>query len=208
VLRLTHIQKRLGGRPVLRDVGLEIGAGETVALLGPNGSGKSTLLRIAGTLSRPDTGDLQVAGKDARRDPEAARRHLSTLTQEAPVYAELSPHEHLEWWSRLHGLHLVPDAIESAIVECGLEHHAHKPAGSLSRGQRQRLALALALLPERPLLLLDEPFTALDAAGRAWLDDRLMARRGKAATLVALHDEGLAEGLADRTVRLDHGVLR
>jgi ABC-type multidrug transport system ATPase subunit len=146
-------------------------------------------------------------GTDARRDPDGARRHASLLLQQAPVYAELTPHEHLAWWGRVRGLHLPADRVEAATLECGLARHAHQPAGSLSRGQQQRLALAMALLPDVPLLLLDEPFTALDEDGRAWLEGRLAARRGTGATLLALHDSTQAARLADATLRLDAGVL-
>ncbi|MFO1535057.1 MAG: ATP-binding cassette domain-containing protein [Thermoplasmatota archaeon] len=204
---MAGVHKRLGGRPVLRGVGLDLPPGRTVALLGPNGAGKSTLLRIAAAASRPDQGIVEVNGTDARRDPDGARRHASLLLQQAPVYAELTPHEHLAWWSRVRDLHLPADRVEAATVECGLARHAHQPAGSLSRGQQQRLALAMALLPEAPLLLLDEPFTALDEDGRAWLEGRLAARRGTGATLLALHDAAQAARLADATLRLDAGVL-
>ncbi|MCA1811872.1 MAG: ATP-binding cassette domain-containing protein [Halobacteriales archaeon] len=204
---MAGVHKRLGGRPVLRGVGLDLPPGRTVALLGPNGAGKSTLLRIAAAASRPDQGIVEVNGTDARRDPDGARRHASLLLQQAPVYAELTPHEHLAWWGRVRGLRLPADRVEAATVECGLARHAHQPAGSLSRGQQQRLALAMALLPEAPLLLLDEPFTALDEDGRAWLEGRLAARRGTGATLLALHDAAQAARLADATLRLDAGVL-
>ncbi|HUR64128.1 MAG TPA: heme ABC exporter ATP-binding protein CcmA [Candidatus Thermoplasmatota archaeon] len=198
-LRLHDVHKRLGGRPILRGVSLEIPAGRTVALLGPNGAGKSTLLRIAAATSRPDQGSVEVDGVDARKDPDAARRHASLLLQQAPLYAELTPHEHLAWWAKVRG---VQADVEAATLECGLARHAHRPAATLSRGQQQRLALAMALLPDAPLLVLDEPFTALDDEARAWLDARLAARAG--ATLMALHE---APRRADATVRLDGGLL-
>jgi ABC-2 type transport system ATP-binding protein len=206
-LRLHEVHKRLGGRPVLRGASLDLAPGATLALLGPNGAGKSTLLRIAAAASRPDQGTVEVHGIDARRDPDGARRHASLLLQQAPVYAELTPHEHLSWWGKVRGLRLPADRIEAATLECGLARHAHQPAGSLSRGQQQRLALAMALLPDAPLLLLDEPFTALDEAGRHWLESRLAARRGTGATLLALHDATQAARLAGGIVHLDGGVL-
>jgi len=209
VLRLAGIRKRLGGHAILKGIDLEIQAGQALALLGPNGSGKSTLLRIAAAASRPDQGQVHVQGVDARRDPDAARQHASLLLQQAPVYAELTPHEHLAWWSKVRGRPLSPQAIEQATLECGLAHHAHQAAATLSRGQQQRLALAMALLPDAPLLLLDEPFTALDADGEAWLQDRLAQRRSGqlGATVLALHDEAQASRLADRVLRLSGGKL-
>ncbi len=206
-LRLSGVAKKYGRRAVLRDVALEVVAGEAVAILGANGSGKSTLLRVAATLARPDAGHVEVCGVDARAAPEKARAGLSILTQDAPCYAELTPHEHLAWWARVQGRTLTPQAVELLTLEAGLEAAAHKPAGTLSRGMRQRLGLAMALLPERPLLLLDEPFSALDSAGRRWLEERLAARRGPTSTVLVLHDEADAARLADRTMRLVGGRL-
>lgn len=213
MLSLAGIHKRLGARPVLQGLDLEVRAGETVAILGPNGSGKSTLLRVAAATSRVDQGSVVLAGIDARKDPDGARRHVSLLLQHAPVYGDLTPHDHLRWWAKLWGpatgAVASATAIEDATRECGLAHQAHRPAATLSRGQQQRLALAMALLPEAPLLVLDEPYTALDAEGQAWLDDRLAARadaHGRS-TLLALHDAAHAAKLADRVLHLAGGRL-
>ena len=102
-LRLSGVTKRYGARAVLRGLDLEVAAGETVAVLGPNGAGKTTLLRIAAGLARPDAGTVAIAGHDPRTDALAARKACSFLAQEAPLYDELTPQEHVRWWSRLHG---------------------------------------------------------------------------------------------------------
>ena len=173
-------------------------------MLGANGAGKSTLLRVAATVARAD-GTVEVGGIDAAREPERARRGLVHLGQEAPAYGELSPREHLRWWARVQ-----PDCRagpDEALAAAGLSHALDVPARALSRGMRQRLALAMALLPRRGLLLLDEPFTGLDARGRSWLEAELQARRGGQAMLVALHDPAQARALADRVVRLEGGRL-
>ncbi|MEA3190078.1 MAG: hypothetical protein QOD77_660 [Thermoplasmata archaeon] len=201
MLRLAGVRKSFDGAEVLRGVDLQLGPGERVALLGPNGAGKSTLLRIAATLSRPAAGTVHVGGVDAAKDPEAARRRLSLLTQDAPLYPELTPAEHLHWWARVQG---VP-GDDGLLKEAGLAAHLQTPVRDLSRGTRQRLALAMALLPERPLLLLDEPFASLDAQGTAWLEGRFARHRG--AILVALHDEAQAARVAHRAVRLQEGRL-
>ena len=195
-LRLTEVTKRLGGRHVLRQVSLEVAAGETVAVLGPNGSGKSSLLRIAAGQSRPD------AGKAERPGPGGTSA-VSFLTQEAPVYAELTPAEHVAWWARLWGKAHDEAAVHAALGEAGLLPLAHHAAGTLSRGERQRLALTLAFLPDAPLLVLDEPFTGLDTVAHAWLESRLAARRAEGkATLLSLHGEEAAARVADRTLHL------
>lgn len=194
VLRLAGVTKRLGGRPVLRGVDLDVAAGETVAILGPNGSGKSTLLRIAAGQSRADQGQTARPGT------------VSFLSQEAPVYAELTPAEHVRWWARLWQRPAGDDAVHATLSEAGLVQLAHRQAGSLSRGERQRLALALAFLPDADLLVLDEPFTGLDTVAHAWLESRLSARRAAGrTTLLSLHGDDAARRVADRLVHLHGG---
>ena len=203
-LRLRGVAKRYGARSILRGLDLDVADGETVAVLGPNGAGKSTLLRIAAGVSRPDAGTVEVAGHDARREPLATRRACSFLSQEAPLYDELTPAEHVAWWARLHGREASAAAADQALLAAGLARLAHHAVRTLSRGERQRLALALALLPQPRLLVLDEPFTALDAVGHAWLESILAARKasGRGATLLSLHDEAAAARVAGRVVRL------
>ncbi|MEK6984953.1 MAG: ATP-binding cassette domain-containing protein [Candidatus Thermoplasmatota archaeon] len=202
-LWMSGIRKQFGRRDLWAPLDLTVEAGERVALLGANGSGKSTLLRIAATVSPATAGAVVVAGLDAKRNPEQARGKLSHLPQDAPCYAELTPHEHLRWWSRVQGVTVDPDA---ALVEAGLATMAHKPTSSLSRGQRQRLALAMALAPDRPLLILDEPFAALDADGVNALERQLTGRGS--AMLIALHDEAQARRIAHRVLRLDAAGVR
>jgi len=201
-LRLVGIRKRFGPRWILRDVSLDVGEGECVALLGPNGAGKTTLLRIAATVSRPDGGNIEVCGVDARKHPERARSFLSFLPQTAPLYAELTAREHLGWWGRMHDVAVGKDLVDAALVDAGLLKHARSRATALSRGQRQRLSLAMAFLPSPRLLLLDEPFAALDVEGRAWVEQRLMARRGLGATLVASHEPETIMRIAHRALRV------
>ncbi|MHB8632621.1 MAG: ABC transporter ATP-binding protein [Thermoplasmatota archaeon] len=197
-LRLEAIRKAYHGRPILADVSFEVKEGETVALVGPNGSGKSTLLRIAGTLNRPDAGRVWIGGLDAARDPEGARRQVGLMTQEAPVDEAFTPQEQLQWWIRLFGTsHDAARLLDAA----GLP--ADRPARHLSRGQRQRLALLMALGHDPPLALLDEPFTGLDPEGVRWLEALLLQRQGRRATLMALQPG--QEAFADRVERLGGG---
>jgi len=202
-LRLRGVTKRYGARTVLRGLDLELGRGETVAVLGPNGAGKSTLLRIAAGLARPDSGTVEVAGHDARAQPLAVRTACSFLGQDAPLYDELTPAEHVAWWARLHRLDHQESAVNRTLLEAGLARLAHHPVRTLSRGERQRLALALVLLPDPPVLVLDEPFAALDTVAHAWLESLLAARQDRGATLVSLHDEAAAARVATRTLRLE-----
>jgi ABC-type multidrug transport system ATPase subunit len=190
VLRMRGIAKSYGRRAVLRGVDLDVARGETVAVLGPNGCGKSTLLRIAAGQSRPAAGTVQAAA-------------VSYLGQEAPAYAELTAAEHVGWWAWLWDQPHEEAAVRGHLRDAGLLVHAHRAAGTFSRGERQRLALTLALLPDAPLLVLDEPFTGLDDVAHAWLESRLSARAAAGgSTLLALHGEETAGRIATRTLRL------
>lgn len=209
-LRLRGIGKAYGGRAVLRGIDLDVAPGQAAAILGANGSGKSTLLRIAAAVTAPDQGQVEVAGEDAfrrGRDEATLRRRIAFVGQEGTPYGDLTPAEHLRWWGRMQGL---PDAgtqgthpVAQTLAEAGLAAAAHKPAVALSRGQRQRLLLAAALRAPPPLLVLDEPFTALDAAGEAWLCGRLeQALRDGSALLLAVHDATQAGRVAASTWRI------
>src|SRR5205085_643849 len=114
-------------------------------------------LRIAAGVSRPDSGSVAVAGHDTKRQPLAVRMACGFLSQDAPLYDELSPAEHLAWWSRLHRRPSSAQAVDGALASAGLGKLAHHAVRTLSRGERQRLALALVLLPEPAVLILDEP---------------------------------------------------
>ncbi len=193
-LTFERVTRRFGRHVVLRDLDLHLDAGERVVLLGPNGAGKTTLLRLAAGLLRPTNGTVHRQGVATTH--ASARRGLAYVGQDVPVYAELTVREHLHWWARMHG----KTADEAWLDHAGLRRVAEERAGALSRGQRQRLHLAMAFAIDADLLLLDEPTSALDEAGRAWLLESLVA--SPAAMLIATHDHDLAATLRARTVQV------
>ncbi len=202
LLRFEGVCRRFGHRTILRDVNLRVGPGAAIAILGPNGSGKTTLLRLAAGLLRPTTGQIVIDGAAAGSRP--ARARVAFVPQEPATYAELSALDHLVWWSRLHGRPAAHAPLLAWLAEAGIAEAAARPTGELSRGQRQRLALCMAFVQQPDLLLLDEPYTALDVAGAAWLDGRLEARRGAGgATLLVDHDEPRARRHASRVLRIE-----
>lgn len=192
-LHFDHVSKRFGRTRVIEEFDAIIDAGKRICIVGPNGSGKTTLLRLAAGLLRPTKGAVRRGGHDTT---SAAGRHgMAYVGQDNPVYAELTAREHLQWWARVHQADV---DVDRWMHDAGLRDRAEHPAAALSRGQRQRLHLAMALSTGPELLLLDEPNSALDSAGSQWMIERLAATH--ATMLIATHDDALAQRL-DADVR-------
>ncbi|WP_416907585.1 MAG: ABC transporter ATP-binding protein [Polymorphobacter sp.] len=185
---------------------LHIRQGELYALLGPNGAGKTTTLRMVVGLEAPDSGRIEVCGIDALAEPLAAKARIAWLPDDPLLYDKLTPMEYLAFVA---GLWAVPGAVararaEALVVQLGLEEKRDARCEGLSRGQRQKVALAGALIHEPELLILDEPLTGLDAAAARTVKDMLRARtRAGGTVILTTHILEVAERLADRI-----GIIR
>lgn len=179
-----------------------------VALLGANGAGKTTLLHcLAGSL-RPLVGEVLWFGNPAIRTP-SARRLVGFVGHECGLYLALTAWENLLFAGRMTGVDRPAARAAELLSAVGLDQSARQHVGCLSRGMRQRLALARAVLHEPPLLLLDEPFTSLDSDSCAWLAEFLGRLRDNGRTvLFTTHDMGQGSRLADRLLRLEAGRVR
>jgi len=187
MIRAQSLSKRFGGKRVLDRVDLEIPAGAFVVVTGPNGSGKTTLLRLCAGLAAPTGGRLDVG---------VERSGLGYLGHEPLVYRELTALENLELYGRLYRVPERRERIGMLLERFGLWEGRRERAGSFSRGMLQRLALCRTLLHDPTLLLLDEPFNALDTEGASLLD-RELAELGPGRTVVvATHDPARVESLA------------
>ena len=207
-IHVGGLRKAFARRLVLRDVTLDVAAGEVLALLGANGAGKTTLLRILATLSRPTAGTARILGFDCAREPERVRPHLGVVGHGCWAYDDLTALENLRFWTTLHGRPVGEDRLRAALAQLDLDAAAAERVRTLSAGMRRRLALARLWLGEPQVLLLDEPFAALDQRAAKWLDGYLASvkARGGAALLVT---HGLARGLgvADRVAILAGGRI-
>ncbi len=200
-LRAQSVSKRLGRREVLDGVDLQLDPGEISALLGANGAGKTTLLRILAGLALPSAGRVTVGGAADRR---GARRAVGYVGHETMLYGALSAEENLRFAARLYGAD--PTRARTLLDAAELGGVADQRVDSFSRGMRQRLALARAQVHGPAVLLLDEPFNALDARSAAALEATLVSLRdaGTAICLVS-HDLDRAARLADRAWVLRRG---
>jgi heme ABC exporter ATP-binding subunit CcmA len=186
MISAEQLQKNYGRKPVLRDMSFLGNAGEITLLVGPNGAGKTTTVKVLAGLVRPNSGVARINSFDVVHDRLKAQRALSYLPQRPNFHPRLSCTEIIRFYARLRGLPL--SRCEAMLDQAGLREFERVRAGELSGGTRQRLGLALLLLPDAPVLLLDEPGLSLDPAWRKRLQEtlRFEAERGKA-VLVTTH---------------------
>lgn len=205
---LQGLRKVYGGHAALAGVDGELTAGQVSVLMGPNGAGKSTLLGLLSTLVRPTGGELRF-GAWSQLEAERGLRHRIGFLGHAPLlYRDLSARENLTFFGRLYGLSALPARVERWLAQTSLSAAADRPVRQLSRGMTQRVALGRALLHEPQLLLLDEPFTALDRGGVALLRQVIAALRDEGRTVVlATHDVEAVGGLCDQLWVLRRGRL-
>jgi heme exporter protein A len=206
-VRAFELTKHYGSRTILRRIGLEIAAGESVALRGGNGAGKTTLLRCLASITRPTRGEVWWLGRSAYGNP-ALRRWVGMVAHESRLYPHLTLRENLVFAGRMYGIAEPAERADQLLAEVGLAEHARRLPTQVSRGMGQRVAVARALVHQPPILLLDEPFSGLDAEGCAWLMHTLVTlRETGCAICFSTHDEALAEQLADRVWELRCGRL-
>jgi ABC-type multidrug transport system ATPase subunit len=191
VIRARGLSKRFDAKRVLAGLDLDVESGDFLLVTGPNGSGKTTLLRLLAGLAAPSRGELQLA---------VERSEVGFLAHEPLVYRDLTPVENLELFGRLYRVPERRERIGMLLERYGLWDVRHERSGSFSRGMLQRLGLCRTLLHDPSLLLLDEPFSALDAAGVELLDRELNDLAGRRTVVIATHDPERVAPLA--TARL------
>jgi ABC-2 type transport system ATP-binding protein len=208
-LEVRGLTKRFD-RPAVDALDLTVRVGEFYALLGPNGAGKTTTLRMVAGLLRPDQGSVSVLGIDAQRDPVAAKQVTAWVSDEPIIYDKLTPLEYLEFVAGLWGID--PASSERSARELlgslGLEPHLHERCEGFSKGMRQKVALAGALVHDPRLIILDEPLTGLDAVSARHVKGLLQQRvRAGCTVIMTTHILEVAERMADRIGVIASGRL-
>jgi len=205
MLALRGIVRTFGRRRAVADVSFEVAAGEAVLLVGRNGAGKTTLLRVATGYLDPDAGEVIVDGIALARERTRAQRRLGYLPEHAPAPSELTVREHLGLRARQK--HVGRAGLELAIERAGLGEHLGQRIATLSKGFRQRVGLADALLGDPPLVILDEPTSGMDPIQVKQLRAHLIAAARERAVLVSSHAVTDLEPLATRVAVLRAGAL-
>ena len=199
-----RISKRYPRVWALSAVDLRVECGEVIALLGPNGSGKSTLLRIVAGAARPTAGHVRISGESA--GSAASRQRIGFLSHQMCLYDELTAQENLRFAATMYGLDSADDVASGALAAVGLSAVVDSQVRTFSSGMRKRLALARATLHDPEIVLLDEPYGALDLDGIEWVDRFVggLSAAGKTA-IIATHEAGRALALSGRAVALRDG---
>jgi ABC-2 type transport system ATP-binding protein len=207
MLQAEGLIKRFGTRNAVSGVDLRVQAGSVCGFLGPNGAGKSTTLRMVVGVLAPDGGRVLVDGHDVWRDPASARASMGWLPERTSLHGASTVEECLAWSARLHG---VPEArirerVADMVQRCQLGEVRRRLCGALSRGFRQRVGLAAALVHEPRLLVLDEPTAGLDPAQVLLFRELLQSLKGRTAILLSTHVLAEVEAACDTLVVLDRG---
>jgi ABC-2 type transport system ATP-binding protein len=208
-LEIRDLVKRFD-RPAVDHLDLTVRAGEFYALLGPNGAGKTTTLRMIAGLLRPDAGTIRVAGIDALADPVRAKHVMAWISDEPMIYDKLTPQEYLEFIAGLWDI--APELAASRAHELlhwlDLLPHAHQRCEGFSKGMRQKVALAGALVHDPQVIILDEPLTGLDAGSARQVKNVLRERVRSGCTIImTTHILEVAERMADRIGVISRGRL-
>ena len=209
VLRAEGLGRRFGRHWALAHLDLEVAAGEALLLAGPNGAGKTTFLRLAAGLYRPSAGSISILGSDPRTERLSCRKRVTLVSHHAFLYDRMTAREILEFWVARAVSGPARQDLDALLAEVGLEDFAGQQVGGFSAGMRKRLTLLRTRIERPRLVLWDEPFSSLDAAGRRLLAVWAKEFKRQGVTLVlATHALEVGVDLCERGVVLEAGQMR
>ncbi|MCL7410666.1 MAG: heme ABC exporter ATP-binding protein CcmA [Methanosarcinaceae archaeon] len=210
IVSIKSLSKAFGSHRVLKNIDLDIKKGEFITIFGPNGAGKTTLMRIMSTLVEPSAGSISIDGFDVKDEPVEIRKRIGSISHETYLYNELTAEENLRFFGRMYGMdknHL--DArVDELIEQVGLEYRSNDRVGTFSRGMKQRLSIARALIHEPPILFLDEPYTGLDQHAASTFEHVLRGLDAQNTTKVMIsHNIDRSLKMCDRVLILNNGNI-
>jgi ABC-2 type transport system ATP-binding protein len=210
MLETHELTKIFDGFLAVDRVSLRVGAGEVLAMLGPNGAGKTTTVRMMTSILAPTSGEARVAGFDVRRQPEQVRAHVGVLTEQHGLYERMKGLEYLDFFGEVYHLErqVRQKRAKELMERFGLADALNRRVGDYSKGMKQKLALVRALLHNPPVLLLDEPTSAMDPLSAKQVRDAIIElRRDERTFLITTHNLTEAQALADRIAIIRHGRI-
>jgi ABC-2 type transport system ATP-binding protein len=208
-VEVKHLTKIFGTQKAVNDISFSVGAGQILGFLGPNGAGKSTTMKIATCYLPPTSGTITINGFDVQENPIEVRKHVGYLPEHNPLYLDMYVHEYLQFIGSLHGLsgRVLKERVKDMVALTGLSVEQRKKIGALSKGYRQRVGLAQALVHDPKVLILDEPTTGLDP-NQIQEIMQLIRNVGKDKTVIfSTHIMQEVAAICDRVVIINRGQL-
>jgi ABC-2 type transport system ATP-binding protein len=209
MIEVDHITKRFGDVVAVDDVSFNVGKGEIVGFLGPNGAGKTTTMKVLTCFLAPNAGTARLAGYDILADPVEVRKHIGYLPENTPLYEETNVVDCLAFVASVHDVpsDKIPSRVDEMIDVCSLEKMAHKQIGELSRGYRQRVGLAQAIIHDPEILILDEPTSGLDPTQIIEIREMIKRIAKEKAIILSTHILAEAEATCSRILIINNGSL-
>lgn len=206
-IEVNGLKKSFGNRLALRSIDLNIRQGESVVIFGPNGAGKTTLIKVLATIINPSSGKVIIKGFNLKDSAEKIRSQIGVVTHQTFLYNNLTVYENLEYYSRMYDVPEIKQRISEVASMVEMTSRLHDRAGNLSRGMKQRISIARALLHKPSIMLLDEPETGLDQQVISILWDILQREKEKRTIVLTTHNLERGLKLCDRLIILNTGQI-
>ena len=207
ILQVNGLVKKFGSQTAVDNVYFKIDRGEIVGFLGPNGAGKSTTMKMIAGILRPDEGEVYINNRLGSEDEIETKKSISYLPEQNPLYYELYIREALEFSAKMHRINHITSRVNEVISICGLENEKHKKIQSLSKGYKQRVGLALSILHQPDLYILDEATTGLDPNQIVEIRDLIKSLGKEHAVLISTHILQEVESICKRCIVLNKGKI-